>query len=416
VLSSNQSSIYHQFLEGAFFAVSHHYGDLNMPDPLFITDPSLSSRTATGVQLKLLLEDIPVWRHLFWNGAEFRSLDPRSTRIESALFCRLSFFKRDPMPPLGQILARAGFSRWNGNEPKPGLVRWLRKEFRDGVSVVYVSPCSTREAERTKALLIALEKPFVVHLWDMLDANQTDSEAFRWLIEKAEHVFCVSESMVQDIAPFQPRASILRFARKPSLHRATAPAGGPLRIALIGFCSPYQDGLVVLNEALKIVRQKNREVEVVYIGSKKRLKGWSRHLDDQVIATGFMESDEKRDLLLSQCHVGFLPGPLASPVTDTRSRYSIPSRVLDFMATGLAITGTIHPDGATSTYMATLGLEDCLGTNSPELLAERLLSFYDPSNWQFYSDLSVKGFAAAQRQNRAFKDWLQDAGATISAV
>ncbi len=200
--------------------------------------------------------------------------------------------------------------------------------------------------------LIALEKPFVVHLWDMLDANQADSEAFRWLVEKAEHVFCVSESMIEDIAPFQPRASILRFARKPSLHLATAPAGGPLRIALIGFCSPYVDGLVVLNmKTLKIVKAKNHEVKVVYIGSKKRLKGWSRHFDDEVKATDFMWNQE-RDLLLSQCLWDSCRGPLPSPVTDTRGRYSI-RRVYRFHGNEVAITRTVHPDGATSTYMST---------------------------------------------------------------
>jgi hypothetical protein len=329
----------------------------NMPVPLFITTQSLSPKTPTGVQTKLLLDDIPMWKHLFWDGSEFKSLDERSARIESALFCRFSIFKRDPQSLPARILAGAGLSWWKGNELKPSLVRWLRTKIKEDVSVVYIAPCSIRDSERMKAILTALEKPFVLHLWDLLDSNQTDSPSFRWCIQRAAHVFCLTQEMIDHIAPLRADATILRFTRRPSLHIATAPSGGPLRIALIGNCRPYLEGLSILNEAMKIVKQRNHEVSLLYIGSEKRLNAWRQRFDDTVSVSGFVESDEERDLLLSQCHVGFLPGPLAPPAVNTLSKFSIPSRILDFMATGLPFTGTVHPESATSTYMENHGLE-----------------------------------------------------------
>jgi glycosyltransferase involved in cell wall biosynthesis len=385
-----------------------------MTVPLFITSHSLSYKTAIGIQTRLLLEEFPAWKHLFWDNAEFKKHDARSARIESALFCRFSILKYKPKSLPARILAGAGLSRWNGNELKPATRRWLRTTYKDDVSVVYVAPLSIRDSERMKAILTELEKPFVLHLWDLIDNNQAGSEAFRWLIERAAHVCCLCEAMVDYIAPLRPDAHILRFTRKPSLHQATPPEAGHLRIALIGFCLPYVDGLSILNEALRIVKERNRKVTLIYIGNKKRVRGWGIRMDDSVHVTGFTASDDERDRLLAQCHVGFLPGPLASPAMDTRSRFSIPSRVIDYMATGLPITGTVHPQSATSTYMEAFGLGGCLGVNSPELLADRLLALYDSSTWQRYSELSLCGFLATQQEKRALANWMQDSARSIS--
>jgi glycosyltransferase involved in cell wall biosynthesis len=380
-----------------------------MPVPLFITSHSLSFKTAIGIQTRFLLEEFPMWKHLFWDGAELKSLDARSARIESALFCRFNILKSEPKSVPARILAGAGLSWWNGNELKPATRRWLRATYKDDVSVVFIAPSSIKVSERMKAILTELEKPFVVHLWDLIDSNQADSEAFRWLIERAAHVSCLSEAMVDYIAPLRPDARILRFTRKPSLHGPTPPEDGHLRIALIGFCLPYVDGLLILNEALRIVKERNHKVSLIYIGNKKRVKGWGIRMDDTVNVTGFTASDDERDRLLAQCHVGFLPGPLASPAMDSRSRFSIPSRVIDYMATGLPITGTVHPQSATSTYMEAFGLGGCLGVNSPELLADRLLALYDSATWQSYSDLSRRGFLATQQESHSLANWMQDA-------
>jgi hypothetical protein len=369
-----------------------------MPVPLFITAQSLSPRTPNGVQTRNFLESFPEWKHLFWDAADFKVHDSRSTRIESLLFSRFSIFKRDPPPGVARALA--GFSRWQGNAPKPALRRWLHTVVKNDVSAVFVSICSIIDAERMQAILTELELPFVVHMWDMLDGDHMESPAFRWLIERAAHVFCLTQEMVDHLSPTRPDATILRFTRRPSKYVATAPSGGPLRIGLIGNCCPYLDGLSVLNETLRILKRRHYPFSVVYVGSKKRQKEWGDRLEDDVEVSGFVESDDERDSLLSRCHVGFLPGPLAPPATNALSKFSIPSRILDFMATGLPITGTVHPQSATATYLGTQGLDSCLGVNTPELLAERLIELSDPSWWRGYAVLSLQGFESAQQESR----------------
>jgi hypothetical protein len=86
------------------------------------------------------------------------------------------------------------------------------------------------------------------------------------------------------------------------------------------------------------------------------------------------------------------------------------------MATDLPIAGTVHPESATAAYMKTFGLDGSLGTNSPELLAERLLALYDPTTWRFYSDMSRKGFLAAQREKGSLASWMQDAATKLASV
>ena len=381
---------------------------------LFLTAQSLSPRTPNGVQTRILLESFPEWKHLFWDAADFRVHDSRSTRIESLLFSRFSIFKRDPPPRLARALA--GFSRWQKNTPKPALRRWLRTAVKNDVSAVFVSICSINDAERMQAILMELERPFVVHLWDMLDDDHMKSTAFRWLIESAAHVFCLTQEMVDHLSPARPDATILRFTRGPSRYVASAPAGGPLRIGLIGNCRPYLDGLSVLNEALRILKRRDYPFSVVYVGSKKRQKEWGERLEGDVEVTGFVESGDERDLLLSQCHVGFLPGPLAPPAINALSKFSIPSRTLDFMATGLPITGTVHPQSATATYLETHRLGSGLGTNTPELLAEKLIELSESSRWRVYAERSLQGFESAQQESRTLEFWLQNAAKIAQTV
>lgn len=380
-----------------------------MPIPLFITRHSLSFKTAIGIQMKYFLEEFPEWKHLFWDGAQFRSIDARSARIESHLFCRFSILNREPKTLPARILEGAGLSWWQGNQLKPVTRNWLRARYKDDVSVVYVAPGSIKDSERMKAILTVLDKPFVVHLWDLIDRDQAKSEAFCWLLAKAAHVSCLCEAMVDYIAPLRRDAQILRFTRNPSLHIAKPPQAAPLRIALIGFCLPYVDGLLVLDEAIRIVKERNRQVELIYIGNRKRVRGWGISLQQRVKVIPFAEANDERDRLLAQCHVGFLPGPLAPPVTSSRSRFSIPSRVIDYMATGLPIVATVHPESATSAYMQTFGLGACLGVNSPELLAERLLELYDPTIWRMYSEISQSGFLAARQEKGMLAHWMRDA-------
>jgi len=387
---------------------------MDKPLPLFLTSLSLSSKTALGVQTKLLLEQFPLAGHLFWDASEFRSLDERSARLESILCARFSILRRDPRSLPAIALSTLGRSWWKGNELKPRAQRRLAEHYGHAISTVYAAPCSIRDSERMKSILMHLNRPFVLHLWDIQDKNQIDSPAFRWLVEHALHVLCLSEEMIRYLDPLRQGATIMRFARKPSSYIAEAPKDQKLRIALIGNCRRYRDGLSLLVKAMHIARANKVGVTAVYVGSKKSLKGAEVDLGSEVEVTGFVESDSTRDLLLSQCHVAFLPGPLASPSLNMFSRFSIPSRILDFMATGLPILAAVHPNSATATYLAQIGLQASILEHSAERLAERLSALAEVSRWNLYATMSRKAFHATEHEWGELAPWLENVPAKVA--
>jgi hypothetical protein len=372
--------------------------------PLFITPQSLSPRTAIGTQTKRLVNECSQWRHLYWAGAELRSLDPRSARIDSLLFTRIGPL-RDRPSSLSNALRKRGFSWWDGERPSKKLANLLREKYAASTSKVYVAPLHEKDAARMRAILEILQSPFVLHLWDLLDDKQIDQPATRWLIEQAEHVFCVSETLMRSIPKRPDCVSILRFGRSQSPVRAKLFTGAKLKIATLGNMGSYLDGTLLLDKAITSLRG-SVEIELVYVGLEKHLNGWRHHLKNPVRATGFAYSDDRRDELLAECHVGFLPGPSNDPTTDSRSRYSIPSRVLDFFAVGLPVLATVNPYSATAEYLKGLGWNEDNFRPDVSVLSQRLAALASPSNWLREADRSKAAFEQVSIEDARIALWL----------
>lgn len=375
--------------------------------PLFITSLSLSSKSAFGVQTRLLLQKFPESFHLHWDSSEFRKLDPRSARIESALCARFSILRGDPQAFRSRALSVLGRSWWRENALAPRAQQWLTEHYAEKISVIYSAPCSIRDSERMKSILERLNRPFVLHLWDIQDKNQLACTAFQWLLQHAIHVFCLTKEMTEYIAPVRQGASIMGFTRAPSQSVASPPpTNSSLRIALLGNCRRYRDGLTLLNEALKIAESRNTRATVVYIGTAKSLRNAGVRLNAEVKTTGYLASDYKRDRVLSECHTGFLPGPFAAPSANVFSRFSIPSRILDYMATGLPILAAVHPDSATFDFMKRIGIKDCV-VHSADDFAHKLQALSQSDNWKDRSTQVLDAFQRAREEREILKQYLE---------
>ena len=382
--------------------------------PLFITPMSLSSRSAIGVQTKLMLEHFPDWRHLYWDARDFDTSDPRSASAESLLFTHFTLLKHEPPRLLGRVLSGAGLSWWNNNELRTHYAKRIAGRLRNEIDAVYVAPCSVRDSRRTRSLLAAMKKPFLLHLWDLLDEHQLSDEAFQWLLKRATMVLCVSEPLVDWIAPHRPDASILRFCRKPARHSAVPPTAGTLRIALIGNCRRYPEGLNLLDEALGMMSKAVTNVELLYVGTAEHVKSWSSPAAKRVKVTGFLASDDDRDKELAKCNVGFIPGPLANPASNLLSRFSIPSRLLDYAATRLPIIATVHASSATALFLRNMGLDhSILGSNAKEI-ADRLTALCDQDLWLSESHFSSRAFHLSSADFGQLKHWLESAAKASS--
>jgi glycosyltransferase involved in cell wall biosynthesis len=345
--------------------------------PLFVTRYGLSDRTAIGVQTKHLISSFSTYAHLYWHESPFDPAFPHSHRIESWLFGRFHLFKHDNVP--SRLLRMLNASLWHGDKPSPALTAFLRT-LKQHISILYLAPIEAADARRMKEIALELQLPFVLHFWDFLDSNVTDA-ATKWLIENATHIFCLNYQMLKDMHGVQRKSSILTFTRGPSNMIARYTSGNERIIALTGNITSYIDGMKCLIRAVDILRAAGKDYRIVYIGPLKSVRRCGIGTHDFITATGFLPSAEERDNVLAECAVGFMPGPTAAPEADARSKYSIPSRILDYLAVGLPIVGSIHPRSATYSFCRDLGIDVGLLLDNPQRVAQSLVSLENEWKW-----------------------------------
>lgn len=364
--------------------------------PLFITNYSLSSKTAIGVQTKHLMKGFPGAKHAYWSRFTVEADPAMSTRLEHAAVSRLGFLKGDST--FGRATRALGLSWWNGDRLAPRRERWVRKNLADRVSSLYLAPLDRSDAAKMRHLVEILGRPFLLHYWDSLDGAIGDDPNHVWLIRHASRVMAISEPIVDEVRALGVEADILLFTRPaPDRGVRPEPPTEDLRIGLVGDVLSYMDGMAVLDEAVGFMRAKGRAVEMVYVGRPTLGEQANARMSNKMALAGFL-SDAERDATLLKCHLGYLPGPRPAPVADYRSRYSIPSRTLDFLGLGLPLVGTVHPDSGTARFLRSLGLTEAFAYERPASLAERFESLLAPEVWH----------AAAAESERAFERFLAE--------
>ena len=222
----------------------------------------------------------------------------------------------------------------------------------------------------------------MVHLWDSLNSALLQSEHYRWLIQHAHQVLALSKPLIEEARELRPDASELLFVREATESRAKAPGTEPLRVALIGYLQSYRAGLHLLHRAFQQMRAAGLTIELHFVGSPRVLERLNEGFTKDMTSTGHLRSNAARDAALANCHLAFLPGPLETPEQDLRSRYSIPSRVLDFMAVGLPVVGTVHPESATAQFYADYGVGQHLLCGTAEQIAEAFVELTDAQKWE----------------------------------
>jgi hypothetical protein len=220
----------------------------------------------------------------------------------------------------------------------------------------------------------------------------------RELIDRAERVFCISEPLLHDVSLMRRDAELLTFSRDASEETAMAPGQGPLRVVMHGNISSYAEGLDDLDQAIALLDSRGMKVEISFLGSPKILRQAQTTIKRRVNVRGFCPTQQDLDRELGQAHVAFLPGPKLDPKHDLRSRYSIPSRILDYMALALPIVGTVHKASATGGFVRKLGLNNAATCSGPEEIADWLMRLSHPDKWAEQSARSRDAFAYLERQ------------------
>jgi hypothetical protein len=362
--------------------------------PLFINRFSLSPRTAIGVQTLRLIGPHQDWLHFHWWSNSLKQMDSRSVLFENTVLSRYSVLHN---PKFLRVCERVGISSWVGSDLRPSLAKRLTEQYQQRVSSTYVAPLSESDATRCLELTNLVGAPFVLHLWDVLEGDVA-SGALRELIDRAERVFCVSEPLLRDVSLMRRDAELLTFSRDPSEETAMAPGQGPLRVVMHGNISSYAEGLDDLDQAIPLLDARGMKVEISFLGSPKILRQAQTTIKKRVNVRGFCPTQQDLDRELGQAHVAFLPGPKLDPRHDLRSRYSIPSRILDYMALALPVVGTVHKASATGGFVRKLGLNNAATCSGPEEIADWLMRLSHPDKWAEQSARSRDAFAYLERQ------------------
>ena len=360
--------------------------------PLFINGFSLSSRTPIGVQTLRLLGPHRDWLHFHWRTHNLRPLDERSILFENPFLGRFSFLRHPKLLPAWEGL---GISPWSGSDLRPSLVKRLLG-YRERVSSVYAAPLCETDAKRCLKLVNLVGVPFVLHLWDVLHGDIARG-ALRELVERAESVFCISQPLLDDVSLIR-EAELLSFSRDASPIAAMPREEGALRVAMHGTINCYPEGLDDLDQAIALLEPRGLKVEVSFLGPQRILRRANTTLEKRVNVRGFMPTQQDVDAELGRAHVAFLPGPAVDPGRDMRSRYSIPSRMLDYLAVGLPIVGTVHKASATAGFVKKLGLDATATCSGPAEIAEWLFQLARPEQWAQQSARSSNAFDMLQRQ------------------
>ncbi len=349
--------------------------------PVFITRYSLSPKTAIGIQTSHYLDAFTDWRHLHW--LEFGSLvskDRRSIRFGNFLVGKWPHYAKqlERFPPM----RRFGRLVWADDVLIDPVSRGLVAELKNRASALYLAPVDDVDAGRMRHLAELFGRPFVLHLWDCMGVPLLESEHHRWLIQNAHRVFALSKPLIEESMTLRPDVSELLFVREQISIRAKLPEGGPLRVALIGFLPAYRPGLHLLHDALKQMRAAGTPIELHFVGSPRALRRLNEPITKEMAYTGHLRNHVDRDRALANCHVAFLPGPPEPPEENLRSRYSIPSRVLDYMAVGLPVVGAVHPRSATAQMCEEYGIAKYLLCGTAQQIVEAFTELRDAREWR----------------------------------
>jgi hypothetical protein len=355
--------------------------------PLFINRFSLSSRTSVGVQTRMLLAPHRDWLHFHWWSNSFERFDPRSILLENRLLSRYSFLHHVRFM---RLCERLGMSAWTFDKLRHAWAARLTT-FSERVSCAYLAPLDEADAVRCLYLINLVGAPFVLHLWDVLEGDVRHG-ALGELVQRAQAVFCISQPLLDAVRSVRSDGELLSFTRDRSLYLAEPPLGPRLRVVMHGNIESYVEGLEDLDVAIDLLKARGRTIEVSFVGSPQILRRCKTSLKGKVRIRGFQPTMHGLDWELSQAHVAFLPGPKLDPQRDQRSRYSIPSRILDYMALNLPIIGTVHPNSATGDLIRTLGLGATGLCSGPAQISDCLLRLTEHGFWMEQSTRSRAAF------------------------
>jgi hypothetical protein len=271
----------------------------------------------------------------------------------------------------------------------------------------YVTPICEADARPVLAMVRRLGCPYLVHLWDLTHREAMISPELMpslcALLRGADAVYCLTAEIARAVAiPGVRVDGLLSFGRPHPTHGARPPEdGGPLRIAMMGGTTDYSAGMRVLVDAW--ARLSSRvPCELVYLGWSTLRPQLPMDGSMRIESHGFVD-DEARDRLLASCHLAFISGPSEDPDHEVLSRYSIPSRIGDYLHHGLPVIANFHPRSAAIGFFREVTDQGLFVAREPEAVLAAVERLRRPGAW-VEASRSAKDFARLRLDHRTLRE------------
>jgi glycosyltransferase involved in cell wall biosynthesis len=300
---------------------------------------------------------------------------------------------------------RLGLNWWSRDQLNLAKLNRKLRTFKSRPRRAWVICMHEWDASRACALWEGVGKPpFVLHVMDIFHDRLSEGETpkFRRLIQEARHVLCISANIAAEMRNNGAKSvSLLPFCSDFSAEGRQL-LGAPLRMVITGTLWGYADNaaLKLLADSWPAIKDQFPGVELHYSGlSGKQLPDKLRgEIQDHgllsPIETSRLSHSAYEDFL-RRCHLAYLP---VSHPSSTVGRFSLPSRLADYLACGLPIIACTDKGTAIASFLESLP-EGCSANvaNATELCNAVARFAGNPLRWK---EASAKAASYARQQLR----------------
>ncbi len=271
---------------------------------------------------------------------------------------------------------KLGISFWKGDSlSRRGkrVVEWLGDEL--GNDRIMVILASESDARRWLSIHQVIRKPFDVILYDLVSRENPSASTLPHLSEAIRHahqVLTISPALSEAVVAMgRDDSRRIGFYRQPPLGYSglclsarRLEQSQKIHVLVMAYAHP--DALEEFISTLVALNAKNPIWNAHLVGGIPLPSRLSRH-PDWVHSYGRV-SDAKRDQIAASCDLAYLSGPSDDPTKCPYAKYSIPSKISDFLTFGLPVIARVSSGSGIEQFLRNeLGNIACVATDRNEL-------------------------------------------------
>jgi hypothetical protein len=350
----------------------------------------------TSIYLAKLLKDAHrPFVHVMWDAIEGGTDSSGATLVADDLAPWLFLPFRRPATLAAGLCRRLGWRWWDGARLDRRTMQRALERLPSRPKTAWVVCMMESDAEKIVPLWEALgEPPFVLHVMDVFHHGFSEEKTPRFvdLIRQARHVICISEEIAREVRQVGARSvSLVRCASGFSTASRRTGFARPLRVVLSGalwnICYHRNAAVEHLAAAWPSIKARWSDAELHYTGSSGG--DFPTSLRGDLRDHGLLDADDYEQLL-NTCDLAYLP---VSHPGDSFARFSLPSRLADYLACGLPVLAATEEGTAVHSFLQSLPPGCATNVQSAEEVVNAISGLVaEPEKWK-QASLAAAAFA-----------------------